>query len=110
MAWCSVRRAPRHHAWVLQLLRMQWRGQWHQRMRRPCTFSLGSKTMHLRPIVLGTVLVVLASPPGLALAQGRRHGMGMQGGMSHDRGARQQLGPVLQRTTDNPLLRDEGKL
>jgi len=52
--------------------------------------------MHLRPIVLGTALVVLASPPGLALAQGRRHGMGMQGGMSHDRGARQQLEPVLQ--------------
>ena len=52
--------------------------------------------MHLRPIVLGAVLVVLASPPGLALAQGRSHGMGMHGGMSHDSGARQQLEPVLQ--------------
>ncbi len=52
--------------------------------------------MHLQPIVLGTVLVMLASPPGLALAQGRRHGMGMQGGMSHDSGARQQLDLVLQ--------------
>ena len=51
--------------------------------------------MPFRPIVLGVVLVVLASPPGLALAQGRRHGMG-QGGMSHDGGARQQLEPVLQ--------------
>jgi hypothetical protein len=56
--------------------------------------------MHLRPIMLGTALVVLASPPGLALAQGRRHGMGMQGGMSHDSGARQQLEPVLQQISE----------
>jgi hypothetical protein len=56
--------------------------------------------MHLRPIVLGTALVVLVSPPGLALAQGRRHRIGMQGGMSHDSGARQQLEPVLQQISE----------
>jgi len=47
-------------------------------------------------MVIGTLLVVLASFPGSTLAQGRRHGMGMQDGMSHNSGARQQLEPVLQ--------------
>ena len=56
--------------------------------------------MHLRPIMLGAALVMLASPPGHTLAQGRRHGMGMQGGMSHDSGARQQLEPVLQQISE----------
>ena len=56
--------------------------------------------MHLQPIVLGTVLAMLASPPGLALAQGRRHGMGTQGGRGHESGSLQQMEPVLQQMGD----------
>jgi len=46
--------------------------------------------MYLRPIVLGAVMVVLASFPGSALAQGRRHGMGTQDGRGHASGSLQQ--------------------
>jgi hypothetical protein len=52
--------------------------------------------MSLRALVIGTLLIVLASPAGGAFAQGRRHGMGRQDGMSHTSGALQQMEPVLQ--------------
>ncbi len=52
--------------------------------------------MSLRPFMIGAVLVVLALPPGRALAQGHRHGMGMPDSGGHNSGARQQLEPVLQ--------------
>ena len=52
--------------------------------------------MHLRPMVIGAVLLVLACAPGGSLAQGRRHGMSMQDSRGHDSSTRQQFEPVLQ--------------
>jgi hypothetical protein len=52
--------------------------------------------MDLRPLVISAVLVALASSPGLALAQGRRHGMGTPGDMSRDSSTMRQMEPLLQ--------------
>jgi hypothetical protein len=52
--------------------------------------------IHIRRVVIGAVLGALVSSPGVAMAQGRRHGMGPQDGRGHESGSLQQLEPVLQ--------------
>ena len=52
--------------------------------------------LHRRWVVIGAVLGALVSSPGVALAQGHRHGMGTQDGRGHESGLLQQMEPVLQ--------------
>ena len=72
----------------------------------------------IRWIVIGAVLGALLLSPGVALAQGRRHGMGTQDGRGHESGSLQQMEPVLQqmgglmehmaeRSTAGPLTPDQ---
>ena len=52
--------------------------------------------MYVRRIVIGAILAVLVSSPGVALAQGHSRRMGMGDGMGHDKGSMKQIEPLMQ--------------
>ncbi len=56
--------------------------------------------MHVRWMIIGAVLVVLAVSPLVALAQGRGHRMGPRGSMGHESGSVTQMEGTVQQMGD----------